>query len=81
VQNLVTANSFVPEKASRATPKRVNGPKRRGGKTAKAQSLPQNAPILTEFFGPMWLVCVYTVREHERRKEQQAKLDDCRGRE
>jgi hypothetical protein len=24
-------------------------------KTAKAQSLPQNAPILTEVFGPMWL--------------------------
>src|SRR5271166_6604485 len=28
------------------------------GKTAKAQSLPQNAPILKEFFGPMWLVRV-----------------------
>src|SRR5258708_20086012 len=30
------------------------------GKTAKAQSLPQNAPILTQFFGPMWLVRVPT---------------------
>jgi hypothetical protein len=27
-------------------------------KTAKAQSLPQNAPILTEVFGPMWLARV-----------------------
>ena len=32
------------------------------GKTAKAQSLPQNAPILTEVFGPMWLA-----RGHDRK--------------
>src|ERR1700738_2779738 len=34
-----------------------SGPTGRNGvvKTAKAQSLLQNAPILTEVFGPMWL--------------------------
>jgi hypothetical protein len=39
-QNLVTADSFAPEKASRATTKRVNGPKRRGqnGKSAVSAS-------------------------------------------
>jgi hypothetical protein len=39
----------------------VNGPKRRG-QTAKALSLPQNASILTEVFGPMWLA-----RGHDRK--------------
>src|SRR5258705_7239493 len=45
-----------------SSPKRPHEQQRSGstgrngvGKTAKAQSLPQNAPILTEFFGPMWL--------------------------
>jgi hypothetical protein len=48
-----TAHSFIPEKASRATMKRVNGPKWRG-QTAKAQSLASKPPILTEVFGWMW---------------------------
>jgi hypothetical protein len=30
-------------------------------KTAKAQSLPQNTPILTEVFGPMWLARVMSL--------------------
>jgi hypothetical protein len=52
-QNPVTAHSFIPEKASRATMKRVNGPKWRG-QAAKAQSLASKPPILTEVFGWMW---------------------------
>jgi hypothetical protein len=32
-------------------------------KTAKAQSPPQNAPILTEVFGPMWLARAVGVPE------------------
>jgi hypothetical protein len=45
-----------------SSPKRPHEQQRKGStgrngliKTGKAQSLPQNAPILTEVFGPMWL--------------------------
>ena len=53
-QNLVTANSFVPK---RPHEQQRSGSTGQNGvvKTAKAQSLPQNAPLLTEVFGPMWL--------------------------
>jgi hypothetical protein len=42
-QNLVTANLFVPEKALRATTKRVNGPKRRGQNGISAISASKRA--------------------------------------
>jgi hypothetical protein len=45
-----------------SSPKRLHEQQRREStgrngvvKTAKGQSLPQNTPILTEVFGPMWL--------------------------